>query len=275
MPINFDVVIESPDYEVDMKAGLDTMQGVSDAIRTIGETLLLGKVPERITSKSSVRTTLKKTFKGSYGHSFRLDVLDEEPKKELRKIGHTTFTELMSYFMKEALYIETPDPSDKALAVLNRLGDTAEDLIKQLRKSAMENIHEVAVKFNYDVSVRHRKSIEDRVSLAKFTKDTVHAVLATRRKEKLTLTASIRRFNTNTGNGRLQLEGEDETVAFGFRVNYRNVDFAMKKKFSENLDTNNGIDIEHWKYLKLVANPIRRLDEQIIKYLVVGFLDDE
>ncbi|WJN58536.1 hypothetical protein [Pseudomonas sp. SO81] len=275
MPINFDVVIESPDYEIDMKSGLDTMQGVSDATRTIGETLLLGKVPERISPKSSVRTTLKKTFKGSYGHSFRLDILDEEPRKELRKIGHTTFTELMSYFMKEALYIETPDPSDKAQAVLNRLGDTAEDLIKQLRKSAMENIHEIAVKFNYDVSVRHRKSFEERISLAKFTKDTVHAVQATRRNEKLTLTASIRRFNTNTGNGRLQLEGEDETVAFGFRISYRNVDFAMKKRFSENLDFNNGIDIERWKYMSLEANPIRRLDGQIVKYLVVGFIDEK
>ncbi len=269
MPINFDIVIESPDYEVDMKAGLETLQGVSDATRTIGETLLLGKVPERISSKSSVRTTLKKTFKGSYGQSFRLDVLDEESKKELRKIGQATFVELMSYFMKEALYIETPDPSEKAQAVLNRLGDTSEELIKQLRKPAMENIHEISVKFDYDVSVRYRKSLEDRIPLAKFTKESVHAVLATRRDEKLDLIASIRRFNTNTGNGRLQLKGEDETVAFGFRINYRDIDFAMKKKFTANLDSNNGIDNEHWKYLTLVANPIRRQDGVIVKETLI------
>ncbi|MNG25504.1 hypothetical protein D3C84_1103690 [compost metagenome] len=99
-------------------------------------------------------------------------------------------------------------------------------------------------------------------------------MLATRRDESLNLIASIRRFNTNTGNGRLQLEGEDETVAFGFRVNYRDVDFVMKKKFSENLDANNGVDVEHWEYLELVANPIRLLDGQVVKYLVVGFHDD-
>ncbi|WP_454833372.1 hypothetical protein [Pseudomonas veronii] len=273
MPINLDIVIDTAEYEVDMKSGLDTMQGISDATRIIGETLLLGKVPERITAKSSVRTTLKKTFKGSYGLSFRLDVLDEEPRKELRRIGNSVFTELMGYFMKEALYIETHDPSDKAQKVLDKLGDHAEDLIKQLRLSVMKNVHEVSVKFDYDVSVKYRKSFEERIPLAKFTKDTVHAVQATKTDERLNLIASIRRFNTNTGNGRLQLEGEDDTVAFGFRVNYRDVDFAMKKKFSENLDKNNGIEVDRWVYLELVANPIRLLDGRVVKYLVVGFID--
>ncbi|GKS08433.1 hypothetical protein PSTH1771_25475 [Pseudomonas syringae pv. theae] len=273
MPVNLDIVIDTAEYEVDMKSGLDTMQGISDATRMIGETLLLGKVPERITAKSSVRTTLKKTFKGSYGLSFRLDVLDEEPRKELRRIGNSVFTELMGYFMKEALYIETHDPSDKAQKVLDKLGDSAEDLIKQLRLSVMKNVHEVSIKFDYDVSIKYRKSFEERIPLARFTKDTVHAVQATKTDERLNLMASIRRFNTNTGNGRLQLEGEEETVAFGFRVNYRNVDFAMKKRFSENLDKNNGIEVERWDYLELVANPIRLLDGRVVKYLVVGFID--
>jgi hypothetical protein len=273
MPINFDIVIDTEAYEVDMKSGLDSMQGISDATRIIGETLLLGRVPERVTAKSSVRTTLKKTFKGSYGLSFRLDVLDEQPQKELRKIGNVTFTELMAYFMKEALYLEAPDPSEKAQKVLDRLGEHAEELIRQLRQSAMKSVHEVSVKFGYDISIKYRKSFEERVPLVKFTKETVHAVQATRTDERLNLTASIRRFNTNTGNGRLQLEGEHDTVAFGFRVNYRDVDFAMKKKFSENLDSNNGIEEERWEYLELVANPIRQLDGRVIKYLVVGFFD--
>lgn len=273
MPINLDIVIDTAQYEVDMKSGLDTMQGISDATRIIGETLLLGRVPERITAKSSVRTTLKKTFKGSYGLTFRLDVLEEEPRKELKRMGHAAFTELMGYFMKEALYIETSDPSEKAQKVLDKLEDHAEELIKQLRLSVMKEVHEVAVKFDYDVSIQYRKSFEERIPLAKFTRDTVHAVQATRSDKKLELLASIRRFNTNTGNGRLQLAGGEDTVAFGFRVNYRDVDFAMKKKFSENLDKNNGVDVERWKYLKLVANPICLLDGRVVKYIVVGLID--
>lgn len=274
MPINFDVVIDTPEYEVDMKSGLDTMQGISDATQIIGEALLTGKVPERITARRSVRTMLKKSFKGSYGHSFRLDVLDEEARKELRRIGNATFAELVAYFMREALYIETEEPSDKAQRVLDRLGDGAEDLIKQLRVSVMKEVHEVAVKFEHDIQIQYRKSFDDRISLVKFTSDTVHAVQAERTEERLALKASIRRLNTNTGNGRLQLEGGDDTIAFGFRASYRDVDFAMKKKFSDNLHHNNGIEAERWEYLEILANPIKLLDGRIVKYVVVGFFDD-
>lgn len=274
MPINFDIVIDTPEYEVDMKSGLDTMQGVSDATQIIGETLLTGEVPERITARRSVRTTLKKSFKGSYGHTFRLDALDERSAKELRRIGNATFSELVAYFMKEALYIETNDPTVKAQKVLNKLGGSAEDLIKQLRISIMKDVHEVAVKFGHNVSVQYRKTTYERVQLAQFTPDTVHAVQAARADDKLNLKASIRRLNTNTGNGRLQLEGGEETVAFGFRASYQDVDFAMKRKFSDNLHHNNGINAECWEYLDLIANPIKLLDGRIVKYIVVGFSDD-
>jgi hypothetical protein len=274
MPINFDVVIDTPEYEVDMKSGLDTMQGISDATQIIGETLLTGEVPERITARRRVRTTLKKSFKGSYGHTFRLDALDDQSAKELRRIGNATFSELVAYFMKEALYIETDDPSDKAQKVLNKLGEAAEKLIKQLRISVMKDVHEVAVKFGHDVHVQYRKTIYERIQLAKFTADTVHAVQAARTDEKLNLNASIRRLNTNTGNGRLQLEDGEETIAFGFRANYRDVDFAMKRKFSDNLHHNNGIDSERWEYLEIVANPIKLLDGRIVKYIVIGFFGD-
>lgn len=274
MPINFDVVIDTPEYEVDMKSGLDTMQGISDATQIIGETLLTGEIPERITARRSVRTTLKKSFKGSYGHAFRLDALDEKSRRELRRIGNSAFTELVAYFMREALYIETDDPSEKALRVLERLGDKSEDLIRQLRISVMKEVHEVAVKFGHNVQIRYRRNSVDRLSLVKFTPDTVHAVQAARTDDRLRLRASIRRLNTNTGNGRLQLEGGEETVAFGFRASYRDVEFAMKRRFSDNLHYNNGLDVERWEYLEIVANPIKLLDGRIVKYVVVGFFDE-
>lgn len=275
MPINFEVLINTPEYEVDMKSGLDTMQGISDATQIIGEALLSGRVPEKITAKRSVRTTLKKSFKGSYGQNFRLDVLDESAKKELRKIGNATFAELVAYFMREALYIETAEPSEKAQKILDGLGDGAEELTKQLRVSVMKKVHEVAVKFGHDIQIKYRKSFDDHVSLVRFTSDSVHAVQAERTEERLALKASIRRFNTNTGNGRLQLEGEDDTVAFGFRASYRDVDFAMKRKFSDNLHHNNGIEMERWEYLEIIANPIKLLDGRVVKYVVVGFHNDQ
>ncbi|MDP3847195.1 MAG: hypothetical protein Q8R10_12315 [Pseudomonas sp.] len=274
MTVNFEVVINTPVYEVDMKAGLDTLQGVSDATRIIAETLVTGKVPQRKTYKSDVRTTLKRSFKGSYGHIFSLDISDDELKKEYRKIGASAFSELMSYFMKEALYLETDELSEKAQRVILKIENSVELLIKQLRMSAMVDIHEISTKFDHDVVINYRKSLTERVPLAKFDRATGLAIKAKRTDEKLSIVAAIRRFNTNTGNGRLQLEGGDETVAFGFSTLYRDVVFATKKKFSENLDYNNGINIERWRYVEIIASPIRLPDEKIIKYVVKGFHDD-
>lgn len=276
MAINFDVVIETPDYEVDMKAGLDTLQGVSDATRIIGETLLTGKVPQRKTYKSDVRTTLKKTFKGSYGQIFSLDVMSEELKKEYRKIGSAAFSELMSYFTKEALYIDVDvdSLSEKSQKILNNLGDSAERLVMQLRESSLRHIHEVPKKFGYNVILRHRKNTDNKEVIVKFDRETSLVLEAKKSGEKVTLLASIRRLNTNTGNGRLQVKGGEETVAFGFATMYRDVKLATKKKFSENLDYNNGIDIDNWKYLEVIAAPVKLQDERIVKYIVLGFHDE-
>jgi len=274
MAINFDVVIDTPDYEVDMKTGLDTLQGVSDATRTIAETVLTGRVPQRKTYKSDVRTTLKKSFKGSYGQIFSLEISDEDLKKEYRRIGNSTFSELMSFFMKEALDLEVDELSDKAQKVVAALGNNAERLVKQLRTSIMKNAHEVSKKFGYDVRVNYRNGMAGKVELAKFDKTTASALEAKKSAKKIRVFASVRRFNTNTGNGRLQLQGREETVAFGFDITYRDVKLATKKKFSENLDYNNGIDIEKWKYLEIIVSPIELNDGSVIKYIVSGFHDD-
>lgn len=269
MAINLDVVIDTPEYEVDMKAGLDTLQGISDATRTIAETLLTGKVPQRKSSKSSVRTMLKRTFKGSYGQNFSLYLSDDDLKKEYRKIGNTAFSELMGFFMKEALDLEVAELSEKSEKIVAKLGDNAERLVRQLRTSIMKDAHEVPKKFGNDVKVRF-KSAADRVVIAKFDRTTALALEAKRSNVKVNISAAIRRFNTNTGNGRLQISGGSETVAFGFEKVYRDVRFATKKKFSENLDFNNGIDSDNWRYLEIEAYPIKLFDDRIIKYVVAG-----
>lgn len=45
MSVNFELIIDTPSFEVDMKSGLTTLQGISDATRTIAETLLTEKCP--------------------------------------------------------------------------------------------------------------------------------------------------------------------------------------------------------------------------------------
>ena len=273
MSINLDVVIDTPDSSVDMKSGLDTLQGVSDASRTIATTILSGVVPERNTPKAKVRTTLRQSFIGSYGQRFSIDIYDEQLDKKFKKIGKAAFAELIGYFLNDAVYLEYDHLSLKAQGVLKELGDTAEELSEQLRTSSVENIHEVTNKFDHEIKVRYRKSRDEQIVLAKFDIETGSVLDVIKSNEQVEIVACITRLNINTGNGRLQVQGENETVAFGFSMEYQAIPLIGKKKFSENLDENNGVPSEHRKYLKLSATPMHLANGKIIKYLIEGFGD--
>lgn len=274
MAINLDLVIETDEDSIDMKAGLDTMQGVSDSVRCVAESILTENVPERQTSKSKVRTRLKKSFKGSYGHIFSLDVFDSELQKRLNSIGRPAFVELLTYFINESLYQESHPLSDKANKVLDSLGKKAEDVVKQLRKSSIKNIHEISVKFNHDVKVRYRKNAYEQKVIAEFNQNTAMVLQATPSDEMVDLNVVITRLNIHTGNGRLQIEGKYETVAFGFGTHYKSVKLKAKKIFSENLNYNNGLENDKWKYLKIGASPVKLKDGKVVKYIVKAFYEN-
>lgn len=268
MTIDFDLVIDTEEDTVDMKAGLDSMQGVSDAIRCIGETLLTNKVPERLTSKSNIRTSLKKSFKGSYGHIFSLDLYDEKSQANLRKFGRSSFVELISYFLNESMYRDTSPLSEKAQNALDRLKENAEKLVDQLRTASLGNIHEISVKFDHDIKIRYRKSRDDQIVIASFDRDSAQVLNAEQSDEVIDLDVVITRLNIHTGNGRLQIEGENETVAFGFGTEYKTLRIRAKKTLSSNLDKNNGVETDNWQYLKLTVSPIKLMNGKVIKYLV-------
>jgi hypothetical protein len=274
MMINLDLVIETPDDSVDMKAGLASMQGVSDAVRCIAESVLTEKVPERKTSKSNVRTSLKRSFRGSYGHIFTLDVHDVELQKKLNRIGRSAFVELIGYFISESLYRDPNQLSLKAQKILNGLGETADKIVQQLRVSSLENIHAISIKFNHDIKIRHRISRDEQTVIANFDRNSAKVLQAKQSHEKFDLTVVITRLNIHTGNGRLQIEGADETVAFGFGIEYKEVNVKAKKVFSENLDHNNGLEKDKWKYLKIVVSPIKLKDDRVVKYIVKGFYEN-
>lgn len=254
-----------------MKAGLQSMQGVSDAVRCIAESILTEKVPERQTSKSMVRTSLKRSFKGSYGHIFSLDIYDPDLQNKLHRIGHAPFIELIAYFISESLYREPNQLSVKAQKILDKIGENSEKIVQRLRASSLEHIHEISTKFNHDIKIRYRKNRDEQIVIAKFDRISAKVLQATLSNERIELNVVITRLNIHTGNGRLQIENKDETIAFGFGIEYKEIDIRAKKIFSENLNYNNGLEREKWKYLKIVASPIQLKDEKIVKYIVRGF----
>lgn len=274
MTINLDLVIDTEEDSVDMKASLDSMQGISDAVRCVAESILTENTPKRQSHKSMVRTSLKNSFKGSYGHVFSLDIHDPDLLKRLNRIGRPAFIELISYFIGESLYRESQPLSPKAQEVLNKLGEKAEEVVSQLRISSLENIHEISTKFNHDIKIRYRKSRDEQTVIAKFDRNSAQVLQAKLSDERLDLKIIVSRLNIHTGNGRLQIEGQDETVAFGFGIEYKEVNIRAKKTFSENLDYNNGLERDKWKYLKASVSPIKLKDGKIVKYIVKAFYEN-
>ncbi|AUI85864.1 hypothetical protein BS333_05430 [Vibrio azureus] len=277
MGVNFDVVIASDDYSVDMNSGLDTLKGASEATRQIATAILEQRVPERLSSESKVRTNLKRSFKGSFGQQFSLDIYDNDIQKRFNKIGKKVFTELLAYFINEALYQESPELSDKAKKELKSLGTQLEEkLIKQLQKSSLDHLHTASNNFNHDVKLRYRQSKNTQKTLVKVDRATYATLKPRTDKVQRNIIASITRLNINTGNGRLQIHGSDETVAFGFSATkkYRELKIASKTPFSENLHTNNGKPTEEWETLKLMVHTHNTNTGRIIKYIIEGIIDD-
>jgi|CEGF01.1.fsa_nt_gi ElaB/YqjD/DUF883 family membrane-anchored ribosome-binding protein len=274
MSLNLDLVIDTKEDSVDMKSALESMQGVSDAVRCAAEGILTGKAVKRKTHKGKVRTSLKKSFKGSYGHTFSLDVYDDELQKKLRSITRAVFVELLRYFINDALYNETSDLSKRAQDVLDDIGESSNDIVEQLRGSSLDDIHSITKKFNHDVKIRYRKSRDDITVLARFDRSTAEVLEATESDEEIDLVVSITRLNIHTGNGRLQIKGQDETMAFGFGIGYKEVALKAKRIFSENLNNNNVVDYEQWKYIKIIAKPIKLRSNKIVKYIVTGFYNE-
>ncbi|MFC5476692.1 hypothetical protein ACFPQ5_00715 [Massilia suwonensis] len=273
MSLSFDAVVSTDQNEIDMKAGLNTFTGASDAVRCIVETIVTERVPERQTHKGKVRTLLKHSFKGSYGIAFSVELCDPKFETRFQKIKKTTYAELVSYYLNEAMYQHVEDLSLEAQGIVDRLGAKSDDLITQLRKSALENMHDISIKFNQDVKLRYRFSRDRQLQLVAINQETAKVLEAGESKEVIDIVAGITRFNTKTGNGRLQLKDELETVAFGFNTEYVNVKFEAKKRFSINLDKNNGVPKDKWDFVKLSVSPIKLKDGRVVKYIVKGIYD--
>lgn len=274
MSVDLDLIIDSNDESVDMKAGLASMQGISDAIRTTSEAILTGKVSKRKSHKNDVRTSLKLRFKGSYGQGFSLDLHNSTLINRFNEIGRDVFMELISYFISESLYKEHKELSNSAQLILDELGETSEEITDQIRVTSLKNIHQISLKFNQPIKIRYRQHNGTPVLIAAFDTKTAQALTAKLSKKSIDLNVSITRLNIHTGNGRLQIKGELETVAFGFNSQYKNIKIEAKKLFSENLDKNNGLPEEQWLFLKISVLPIMLPDGKIIKYIINGFYEN-
>ncbi|EHU2107350.1 hypothetical protein NRA33_09965 [Acinetobacter baumannii] len=271
MDVKFDLIINTDDYAVDMKTGLESMQGISDTFRLIGEALLTDDVADRKTHRNDVRTNLERNFKGSYGQIFSLEPHKKEAILALRKMGKETFVALVDYFLAEALYQEPLELDEKAQEVLESLSKkTVQQLMTKLRNPLI-NIHKVNRAFGYTVNVRYRKYGDNPQLIQTFDANTLEALNAVESNENVEIKAAITRINIHTGNGRIQLKDKKTTIAFGFGKVFSTLPSEIKKIFSTNLDHNMGINQTQWQYLNLIVSPVKLGDGTIVKYVFKEF----
>lgn len=269
LELQFEVVIDSPEYSVDMKSGLDTLQGVSDAMRKISESLLNDEVVKRINFKSDVRTTLKRSFKGSFGQKFSLSILGKKNQEKINELGVKNFIDIVHFIVMESRYGAARELSKAAKDFLASVRFSENDLVEEIRSSCMKKAHKVPGKFGHNVVVRFSPSNGRKAVIGKFDSASAKLLNSTFDPVRVKVYAGVTRLNINTGNGRIQLVGENVTTAFGFSGEYADVELRLKKMFSENLDDNNGVHVDAWKYLELTAQRVKLKGGKVVKYMVV------
>lgn len=268
MEINLEAVVETPDSSVDMKSALDTFQGMSDAVRKITASFANDKVIQRVNFKGDVRTKMKHSFSGSYGLRFSIEILGKDEQIAVNEMGKDVLIELLSYTMTAARYGKVPRLSKAAIAVVDHMRMSEQELIEEIRSSCMRKIHRVPLKFNQDVILRYKPRGTQAVKLANFDQKSARLLAPIHDPQEILVSAAISRLNINTGNGRLTAIGEKDTTAFGFSGDYNFVNVNLKKHFSENLDDNNGVPASQRTYIDFRAQTIRLRDGQIVKYIV-------
>lgn len=269
--MKLDLVIQTEDHAVDMKTGLETISGASEAARSVIEAALTDKV-QKNTSASKFRNTMMESFEGSYGLVFKVGTEDPELKSRMARIGSETMSQVIGYFIAEALYQECPPLSNASVDLIRDISeDTQNRLIEKLRRSPLQNAVSVPSSYGHKVVLKVHTGEFDRRDIITLDQGSKTNLSPRANREVLHFKACITRLNINTGNGRLLIEGETETVAFGFPSAYKEVRIAAKKRFSENLDRNNGLASDQWEYIDIVATTLRLKSGHIIKYLISGF----
>jgi len=267
-----DVVVESNDYEVDMQFGLETLKGTSDVVSLISAAILEDNIGGRRTHRSNgVRTKLKRSFKGSFGQRFSLEITKPELKSKLKGMGDDVFLEVLSYFVMEALYLDSGDLSAEADKVLDDMGDVSVELFKRLN-SPLIDMHQLSKYYNQNVTLRHRKyGVAQPKKLFNLTSQTCKNITETEVDTgSITIEVIIVRYHSKTGNGRLHIKGMEEFYSFGFGTDIITVQKELRKQISENLHNNNTKNVDEGDYIKLVVKGMKLPTGKIVKYLVIG-----
>jgi len=273
--LDLSIIIDTKEHEIDMQYGLETLKGASDTVNLIAEAILTGEIDKRgrrTHCSKDVRTKLKQSFKSSFGQKFSLEITKAELRSKLRQMGDDVFLEVLSYYVMEALILDSGTLSNEASQVLDDLEGVSDNLFKRL-DNPLKDMHQIAKYYNHNVSLLHKKRGSPEKKLFCLTSKTCENLTDAHIEPGDTLIdAVIVRYHSKTGNGRLHIRGEDEFVSFGMRAGVMASSKDLRQRLSENLHINNLINPEDGTFMTLNTKKKVLPTGEVIKYLVTGIL---
>ncbi|MDM3390903.1 hypothetical protein OGV29_19205 [Citrobacter sp. Cb013] len=266
MSVNYDVVIKSGNDAVEMNAALETLSGARDVACLLAEAILRKKVVYKITASSPATAVLHQSFKSSYGQNFELVINDKKLNARLTEMTNSVFVEVMSFYISEALYIQNPPLSSKAVEYIKELEDIEDDIVGRIR-NPLKQMHKINYRNRYDIEFNYKGAERKRKIVTLNTNTGDNLVYTETKRESIEIIAVVTRFNSRTGNGRIVLQGENDTVAFGFYMPFGAVPGNQKKLMSHNLYTNTGRR-EDYVFLRMIVSRVVIKNGDTVKYLV-------
>ncbi|APK11833.1 TPA: hypothetical protein RMM48_004014 [Escherichia coli] len=264
--VNYDVVIRSGDQPVDMDYALETLGGASEVTCLLAEAILQKKVVKRRSPANKARAVLHQSFPSSYGQNFALAIDDPILKARLVEITNPVLAEIMGFYISEAMYIQPPALSARARHYIEELEYLEDEIISRIRNPLIR-MHKINYRRNWDIDFNFKPDGRQRKIVTLNTRTAANLTHTTVERERFNIIAMVTRFNSRTGNGRLVLQDEDETVAFGFANQLGMVPSAQKRMISLNLHNNNGRS-DNYIYLSMTVSRVVIMSGETVKYAV-------
>jgi hypothetical protein len=273
--LDLSIIIDTKEHEIDMQYGLETLKGASDTVSLIAEAILTGEIDKRgrrTHCSKDIRTKLKQSFKSSFGQKFSLEITKPELRSKLKKMGDDVFLEVLSYYVMEALILDSGILSNEASQVLDDLEGVSDNLFKRL-DNPLKDMHQISKYYDHNVSLLHKKRGAPEKKLFCLTSKTCENLTDTQIEPRNTIIeAVIVRYHSKTGNGRLHIRGENEFVSFGMLAGVMVSSKDLRQRLSENLHINNLINPEDGTFMNLNTKRKVLPTGEVVKYLVTGIL---
>ena len=179
---------------VDMEYALETLSGASDVTCLLAEAILRKKVVHRHTASSPARAVLHQSFKSSYGQNFELVITDAKLNARLNEMTNSVLTEIMSFYISEALYIQNPPLSAKATRYIDELSEIEDEIINRIRNPLIK-MHKINYRTNWEIEFNYKGSQQKRKIVNLDSRTASNLIYTETRREQINIIAVVTRFN--------------------------------------------------------------------------------